>query len=189
MRGSQIKQCVSRCTFDAFTIPAWRSHPISSDNEPLLPSHHRSTLSNHPFAPHTYSQHMYAAPQFCNTRLTDDSIIPAIVIDVIPKDVEHHETSDDDKNHHGRRTSLLRRVIHKEKKDKEKSVEHDGPRRITKVVYMPRRDYYKWFARGQGGEYIGTEPHKRWTEEELETTFGRYRPPVNRRTGMFWGRG
>jgi hypothetical protein len=84
---------------------------------------------------------MYAAPQFVNTRLTDDSIIPAIVIDVIPKEREHHEPSEDNKNHHGRRSGLLRRVMHKEKKDKGISGEQDGPRRITKVVYMPRREY------------------------------------------------
>ncbi|PQE29807.1 hypothetical protein CJF32_00000478 [Rutstroemia sp. NJR-2017a WRK4] len=186
--------------YSRYSSPAFPAFsPYDSDNEPLLPSHHRAPLSHYPYTPHTYSQHMYAAPQFVNTRLTDDSIIPAIVVDVIPKEREHHEP-EDDRNHHGRRSGLLRRVMHKDKKGKGNGGEQDSPRRITKVVYMPRKEYvllhyhfgksyHKWFARGHGGEYIGTEPHKRWTEEELEATFGRYRPPVNRKSGIFWGRG
>ena len=47
---------------------------------------------------------------------------------------------------------------------------------------MPRRDYQKWFARGLGGENIGTDPYRQWTEEELEEQFGKYRPVVEKKS-------
>lgn len=46
-----------------------------------------------------------------------------------------------------------------------------------KVVYMPRREYLKFFSRNVKGEYTGTEPFRHWTEEELEREFGQYQPP------------
>lgn len=50
------------------------------------------------------------------------------------------------------------------------------PTSLTKVIYMPRGEYLKYFARNQAGEYIGTEPYKQWTEIELEETFVKYKP-------------
>jgi hypothetical protein len=50
-----------------------------------------------------------------------------------------------------------------------------------KVVYMPRRDYLKFFARGLKGEYIGSEPWRRWSEEELEERFAQYKPPPRKK--------
>jgi hypothetical protein len=44
----------------------------------------------------------------------------------------------------------------------------------SKTVWMPRRDYKKYFARDKDGNYIGTEPQREWTEEELEDEFGQY---------------
>lgn len=41
---------------------------------------------------------------------------------------------------------------------------------------MPRKEYLKYFARGPDGDYIGTEPYRRWSEEELEKEYGSYRP-------------
>jgi hypothetical protein len=40
---------------------------------------------------------------------------------------------------------------------------------------MPRSDYLKHFARNEVDEYVGTEPERRWGDEELEEAFGRYR--------------
>jgi hypothetical protein len=40
---------------------------------------------------------------------------------------------------------------------------------------MPRGEYLKYFAKDFDGAYIGTEPQKKWTEEELEDQFGQYR--------------
>lgn len=53
---------------------------------------------------------------------------------------------------------------------------------MLKVVYMPRKDYKQYFARGLRGEYVGSEPYRRWREEELEEAFGRYKP-VRKGTG------
>jgi hypothetical protein len=44
----------------------------------------------------------------------------------------------------------------------------------SKTVWMPRRDYKKYFAKDKDGNYIGTEPRREWTEEELEDEFGQY---------------
>jgi len=76
-----------------------------------------------------------------------------------------------------RRPSLLGKLKGDKKKD-------DG-KPITKVVYMPRRDYLKYFARGLQGEYIGSEPYKQWTEEELDDSFKQYKPVVDKKKG--WG--
>ncbi|CAD6443529.1 bfd9d5a9-58d4-4a48-80d0-dcb302a45a12 [Sclerotinia trifoliorum] len=163
-----------------------------SDNEPLLPRSNRlSALSTAPYPSHTYSQHMYAAPSFHNAPVSEDSIIPAIVIDVIPAERRYSSGSDTSQNDTIRprsKTGLVSRLV-KKKKDKAKNAGDEKEKRLTKVIYMPRREYLKHFARGQSGEYIGTEPHRRWTEEELEQTFGRFRPPAKRNSGMFWTRG
>jgi hypothetical protein len=39
---------------------------------------------------------------------------------------------------------------------------------------MPRREYKRFFAKDKDGNYIGTEPQREWTEEELEEEFGQY---------------
>jgi len=44
----------------------------------------------------------------------------------------------------------------------------------VKVVYMPRGEYLKYFARDQDAQYIGSEPEREWTEEELDDTYGKY---------------
>jgi hypothetical protein len=46
----------------------------------------------------------------------------------------------------------------------------------VKVIYMPRREYLKYFARDLKGDYIGSEPYRRWREEELVETFKQYIP-------------
>lgn len=116
---------------------------------------------------------MFSLPQLLPKRYTDDSIIPAIVVDVIPaKKAEALEEATKK-----RRPSLLGKL----KGDKRK----DDGKPITKVVYMPRRDYLKYFARGLQGEYIGSEPYKQWTEEELDDSFKQYKPVVDKKKA--WG--
>lgn len=44
----------------------------------------------------------------------------------------------------------------------------------SKVVFMPRRDYKKYFAKDKDGNYVGTEPQRDWSMEELEDEFGQY---------------
>jgi hypothetical protein len=56
--------------------------------------------------------------------------------------------------------------INKFKKEKKPST--------TKTVWMPRREYKKYFARDKDGKYVGTEPQRVWTEEELQNEFGQY---------------
>jgi hypothetical protein len=40
---------------------------------------------------------------------------------------------------------------------------------------MPRKEYLKYFARDSKNMYIGTESERIWTDEELESRYGRYR--------------
>jgi len=42
------------------------------------------------------------------------------------------------------------------------------------VTQMPRSEYLKYFARNDNGEYIGTEPYRPWTAEQLDEVFGKY---------------
>jgi hypothetical protein len=53
-----------------------------------------------------------------------------------------------------------------------------------KVVFMPRRDYLKHFAKDNDGRYIGTEPQKQWTLEELEDRFGIYKKDLTTKRGQ-----
>ncbi|KAF7960042.1 hypothetical protein EAE96_001642 [Botrytis aclada] len=174
--------------YSSFTYPS--ASLYDSDNEPLIPPSHRlSALSTSPHTAHTYSEHMYAAPSFHNAPVSEDSIIPAIVVDVIP--AERRGSSGSESSHNDTiplksKTGLVSRLV-KKKKDKGRNGD-DKEKKLTKVVYMPRKEYLKHFARGHSGEYIGTEPYRRWSEEELEQTFGKFRPP-KRGNGMFWGRG
>jgi len=159
-------------------VPASTATPhvssYDSDAEPLISSPsdldpedlQRFTATGRPMP--TFKQSplanldMYSVPQLLPVRYTDDSIIPAIIVDVIPKVINMEENS-------GKKRFFF----------KFKPVLKD---KITKVIYMPRRDYQKWFARGLGGEYIGTEPYRQWTEEELEEQFGKYRPVVEKKS-------
>jgi hypothetical protein len=118
---------------------------------------------------------MFSLPQLLPKRYTDDSIIPAIVVDVLPAKKAEVSQEEEMKK---RRPSFLGKLKGIKKKDEGKP--------ITKVVYMPRREYLKYFARGLKGEYTGSEPYKQWTEEELEETFKQYKPATTgRKKG--WG--
>ena len=112
---------------------------------------------------------MYSLPQLLPKRYTDDSIIPAIVVDVIPS-----ITSPPKKK--GRSASFLQKL------KTGLSEEKNGNGRLTKVVYMPRREYLKWFARDEKGQYIGSEPKKEWTEEELAEQFKEWQPAVKNKS-------
>ncbi|KFY33361.1 hypothetical protein V494_07687 [Pseudogymnoascus sp. VKM F-4513 (FW-928)] len=93
------------------------------------------------------------APQLLQEKYTDDSIIAVIVTNVVPaekpKEVE-------------KKRSFMSRVRGAEEPS------------TTKAVWMPRREYKKFFAKDSAGNYIGTEPKREWTEEELEDEFGQY---------------
>lgn len=122
---------------------------------------------------------VYSVPQLLPKRYTDDSIIPAIITDVIPAQKVNPEMNGKEK-----KGGLLSKLKGGSKKDEPKD-------KIMKVVYMPRWAYQKWFARDQKANYIGSEEHRRWTEEELESEFARYKPePTQERmTGVFSGTG
>jgi len=111
---------------------------------------------------------MFTLPQLLPKQYTDDSIIPAIVTNVIPREAKDSKDNDE-KGERKRRKSFLGKLRGEGKKK-------EGGQGIVKVVFMPRREYRKFFARGLKGEYIGSEPERRWTEEELDETFGMYRP-------------
>lgn len=116
------------------------------------------------------AENMYCLPQLLPRRYTDESIIPAIIVDVIPKTVPSSPTPKK-----GSLNTFIRRRVRGDAKDKESG--------LTKVVYMPRGEYLKYFARGLKGEYTGSEPHRRWTEEELEEQFGKFKPVYPKKSG------
>ena len=93
-------------------------------------------------------------------------------MDVIPsqKTIEAEEVKK------GRRGSFLKKLKGEPRKGETKG--------LTKVIYMPRRDYLKWFARDLEGKYIGTEPYRKWGEDELETAFKQYKPVMVKKRGF-----
>jgi len=114
----------------------------------------------------------YTPPQLLPRRYTDDSIIPAIVVNIIPSP---KKTSPVQAEPEGKRRSIFGR-LKGEKKEKDGLIK-------MKVVYMPRREYLKFFARGLKGEYVGSEPYRQWTEDELENAFGKYTPEQPKKGG------
>jgi hypothetical protein len=53
-----------------------------------------------------------------------------------------------------------------------------------RIVHMPRREYLKYFAKDEKRNYVGTEPERSWTGEELDEMFGQYEPkPVPKPKG------
>ena len=115
----------------------------------------------------------WSVPQLLPKRYTDDSIIPAIVTDVVPSEKTAQLEASKKKG------GFLSRF--KGKKENEGLNENGERKGITKVVYMPRRDYLKYFAKDERGVYIGSEPYKKWTEEELEEEFAKYKPQVGKK--------
>lgn len=47
------------------------------------------------------------------------------------------------------------------------------PDRYT-AIKMPRKDFKRYFARDKDGKYVGTEPEREWSEEDLKSYFGDY---------------
>lgn len=88
---------------------------------------------------------MHAAPSFQNTPTSEDSIIPAIVIDVIPANRRYSSASDISHNKETigqkSRTGLVSRLVKKKKIDKATIPVDEKEKTMTKVVYMPRREY------------------------------------------------
>jgi hypothetical protein len=153
------------------------SSPYDSDFEPLITSPISSDLDEDALMHFTATGrpvpvfkgsgllslggHMYTVPQLLPKRYTDDSIIPAIVKDVIPAENKSMEP---------KKKGLLGKLKGPKKEEAKKD------KGILKVVFMPRREYQKFFARDLKGEYIGTEPYRQWKEEELEEKYGKYKP-------------
>lgn len=174
-------------TRNAYRYPS-STTAYDSDGEPLLSSSTlrsdldedallRFTATGRPIpafkavARENYATDNFTVPQLLPRQYTDDSIIPAIITNVIPSPVfsPPHETKK-------RRKSLVK-VLTGERSLEKKYAAEGEKKGITKVVFMPRREYLKWFARDEKGEYCGSEPYRQWTEEELNTTFAQYRPP------------
>ena len=56
--------------------------------------------------------------------------------------------------------------------------------KIIKVVFMPRAEYLKHFAKDYDGQYIGTEPRKEWTADKLEEKYGKYKKDLRAKRGQ-----
>lgn len=135
---------------------------------------------------------MYTVPQFLPKQYTDDSIIPAILTGVLPSPPKPAATADGEDAAAGltpaaaggasgeaasgsgkRRKSFAKIFSSSSKSGGSDSKNGKG---ITKVVFMPRREYIKYFAKDNNGNYCGTEPYRQWTEGELDEKYGEYRP-------------
>ena len=117
------------------------------------------------------------APQKTNPTKSDTSIVPAVVLNVIPSTRPANAQEETDKI----QNSKMSKITNLFKRDK-KNVD-EGQTRLTKVVFMPLGDYKKWFAKDDEGVYIGTEPSREWTEDELNERFGAYRPAKSEEGG------
>lgn len=144
---------------------------------------------------------MYSLPQLLPRRYTDDSVIPAIVTGVLAGEGGSKISSNPSSTGSAspstespvsnieRRTSVSGGGGEKKEKKslfgklRRKSRDESKEKGLTKVIYMPRREYLKFFAKDLKGEYVGSEPFRLWSEGELEREFGRYKPDVPVKTG------
>jgi len=186
------------------TLPIHTTN-YDSDGEPLLPSTIRShnyaelseeersrfTATGRPIPSEalskvrsgslqSWSGDMFTQPRFLPVQYTDDSIIPAIVTGVkrsVPPPPIEGQIPPKKRRH------SLAGLFKGDRK------EEDTGKGITKVVFMPRREYLRFFAKDEKGDYIGSEPKREWTEAELEETFGKYKPNYGKeRRGSAAGR-
>ena len=156
-----------------------------SDGEPLIPlqtriqslpdidseATQRFTATGQPIPVASFSAldswggDMFSVPKLLPKQYTDESIIPAIVTNVIPKPKVQSPEGE------GKRRKSFVKMFKGER-------EKDDGKGITKVVFMPRKEYTKYFAKDNAGNYIGSEPARQWTEEELEEKFGEFKPDL-----------
>lgn len=121
-----------------------------------MPKHHASAWSN------LVVGGCAQAPRYLPCRFTDESIIPVVVR--LPAAPTLPALDEQPQHMSGERRKSFLGKLKKEKKDKEE----------TKIVWMPRGDYLKFFAKDEMGNHTGTEPKRDWTAEELDREFGRY---------------
>jgi hypothetical protein len=146
---------------------------------------------------------MYSLPQLLPVRYTDDSVIPAIVVGVVPGSSPSQPPSNDPLSANPSTQPIITDSTSTDPTSsstenslpasppKKKSIFDklrrkptiDSEKGITKVVYMPRREYMKFFARDLKGEYVGTEPFRRWSEGELDEVFKGFQPKVGKKGG------
>ncbi|KAK4986992.1 hypothetical protein LTR66_004829 [Elasticomyces elasticus] len=104
-------------------------------------------------------------------RFTDESIIPVMV----HVEGEHNGCVDETELPSSRRhvnifSQLLHRLVHFSNTIGTSKTDAD-----CVSAFMPRREYLKYFALDEQGNYIGSEVQHPWSEEELLETFGKYR--------------
>jgi hypothetical protein len=107
------------------------------------------------------------APQFLPVKFHDDAIIPVPVIAAAPAP-EVISTA--------KPSGFMSRMknIMSSKKEEEGKL---------RVVYMPRREYMKYFAKDDEGVYVGSEAQRVWTDEALDEMFGVYQEAGRVRRG------
>jgi hypothetical protein len=130
---------------------------------------------------------MYSLPQLLPQKYTDDSVIPAIICNVIPGSSPPSSSlplpsSSPSSSPSSTPSSEKKKGIFNKlrRKSDDSGKESKG---LTKVVYMPRREYMKYFARDLKGEYVGTEPFRRWSEGELSERFREFQPVRGKKVG------
>ncbi|CAG8953732.1 hypothetical protein HYFRA_00006621 [Hymenoscyphus fraxineus] len=123
---------------------------------------------------------MNERPLLLPRRYTDSRVIPAIIPHVVPSSPStppttststppiHSPTSpsSSEKPHNPKRSSIFAKLRRKSKEKQEEGMEG---KEITKVVYMPRGCYLRFFARDARGVYVGSEPERRWNEKLVWT--------------------
>ncbi|KAG4429478.1 hypothetical protein IFR05_015041 [Cadophora sp. M221] len=102
------------------------------------------------------------APNHPPFRFTDQSLIP-VIVRISRSAVDRSSRS---KKTRSGLAGLLER--------------NHGSTSDIKVIRMPRSEYLRSFARDKNNEYVGTDPERRWTEQDLEEEFGVYQglPPA-----------
>ena len=107
---------------------------------------------------------VWVPPDWTPKNITDDTIVPVIINDVIP-DPEKQSSEPE-----GKAEKLLHQL--KVGSTSTSKSETNDNTVITKVVFMPDGDSKKWYAKDDEGKYVGLEPYRQWSEKELDERWG-----------------
>lgn len=84
---------------------------------------------------------------------------------------------------HHTKPSYIDRMIDLKNRDLVSGQSLEKEKGRLKIVYMPREEYLKHFAKDKVGNYSGTEPERTWTDAELNEAFRMYQPPAEGKSG------
>ncbi|RDL41655.1 uncharacterized protein BP5553_01634 [Venustampulla echinocandica] len=121
------------------------------------------------------------APLLPRVRFTDETIIP-VIVRLEEGEPESDIDMEKEKAQRQRRSSKVLSKLRHRLQDFGVTLGTSKPH--VKCVFMPRREYLKYFAHDTQGNYSGSELQRTWSEDELDAKFKKYQYEKAARWGV-----